>query len=327
MAKVLARSKNYLKSLKNGDVICVKNGSQWFRATILHNFSYEEKFLVRLVDTGMVTTVLGRRGWDYIRLCPPQFLKSPALSFSCHLQSVQFVGDLLTEEVLEKIKTTLPDSELVDLQMYRNGGPVLKRFRDDETEVEFEFYSLPVELTWKIESSDDDPFLPMKVLFFSLTDLFLDHLGIANDGLDTTTDLLNDGDYINPTEKEFTNVHPRPTNTKNSSFQWLPPELPGKSSFYARGIFVDQSGQIYIQLASLKYTIAALRRLLDEKFTNSPPDDEETPMHEGQECCVRWRDGSWTGRQTETGAVQLRVGQAGMSNTLLWRGIVLLLVQ
>ena len=61
--------------------------------------------------------------------------------------------------------------------------------RDDKTEVEFEFYSLPVELTWKVESSDD-PFLPMKVLFFSLTDLFLDHVGIANDGLDQTTDLL-----------------------------------------------------------------------------------------------------------------------------------------
>ena len=270
----------------------IKIGSQWFRASIIQNFCFGEKFLVRLVDTGRVTTVLGRQGWDYIRLCPRQFLTSSALSFSCHLQSVHFVGNLLTEEVLEKIKSLLPNNNLVDLQMYRNGGPVLKRFRDEETEVEYELYSLPVELTWKDESSDE-PFLPMKVLFYSLTELFLEQLGIANDGIDETTDLLDEEDFneVRPTEKEFATVLPR--NAQDSSlFQWLPPELPEKRSFSARGIFVDESGQIYIQLASLKYTIAALRRFLDEKFMDSSPDEDDTPLMEGQSCCVQWRDGS-----------------------------------
>ena len=248
---------------------------------------------MRLVDTGRVTTVLGRQGWDYIRLCPRQFLTSSALSFSCHLQSVQFIGNLLTDEVIEQIKSPLPNNNLVDLQMYRNGGPVQKRFRDEETEVEYELYSLPVELTWKDESSDD-PFLPMKVLFYSLTDLFLDHLGIAHDGIDKTTDLLDEEDFIEeiPTEKEFPNALPM-TVEDSTMFEWLPPELPQKTSFSARGIFVDQSGQIYIQLASLKFTIAALRRLLDEKFMNSLPDEDVRPMVEGQACCVKWRDGSW----------------------------------
>ena len=79
----------------------------------------------------------------------------------------------------------------------------------------------------------------------------------------------------------------------STMFEWLPPELPQKTSFSARGIFVDQSGQISIQLASLKFTIAALRRLLDEKFMNSLPEEDVRPMVEGQACCVKWRDGSW----------------------------------
>ena len=113
------------------------------------------------------------------------------------------------------------------------------------------------------------------------------------DDLDDTVEVdeLDDADEFNNLDfdKEFSHVHPL---DDSSGFRWLDPELPVEDQFTARGTFVDDSGQLYMQLHSSRRTVRVLRQLLNEKFSESEPDLAKT-LSPLQECCARWRDGNW----------------------------------
>ena len=80
----------------------------------------------------------------------------------------------------------------------------------------------------------------------------------------------------------------------NPGFRWLQPELPALKTFSARGILVDESGMIYMQLHSQRDTVRVLKRLLNEKFENSGLAQPAEEFQPGQEVCCKWsKDGSW----------------------------------
>ena len=79
----------------------------------------------------------------------------------------------------------------------------------------------------------------------------------------------------------------------NPGFRWLQPELPALKTFSARGILVDESGMIYMQLHSQRDTVRVLKRLLNEKFENSGPAQPAEEFQPGQEVCCKWKDGNW----------------------------------
>ena len=138
---------------------------------------------------------------------------------------------------------------------------------------------MPVDLTWE-EISRPDPFMPEIVTEYSLTKLSSVKFGITSVEVDEEfVDEMNNEVPV----QEFSDVVPLPD---AEGFRWLDPELPLGKKFTARGTFVDESGQIYIQLHSNRHTVRVLRRLLNEKFINS----EASPL---QECAVQWRDGNW----------------------------------
>ena len=237
----------------------------------------DDKVIVRLVDTGDVVVVSS----EDIRECPEQFLSLPGLAFYCHLEGVYCVDGLVTEEVMDKIRSSVHVDADVDL--VKRGHVIRKKYNDKD--IDHEMFSVPVEITWNKEDSSD-PFQPNEVSHFSLTDICIRHLEIDSNMMMMEQD--NEQDSSN--NKEFDHVSPM---SKSYTFQWLPPELPDKLSFSARGTNVDQSGQIYIQPSNRRQTVKALKRLLNEKFQDSAPDEDQTVLEDGQSCCVRWSDGSW----------------------------------
>ena len=182
-----------------------------------------------------------------------------------------------------KMKNMIPEEYPVIL--HRRGPP--------EQNLKGGFYSLPVDLTWE-EVKWPDPFMPKIVTEFSLTKLIATKVGVTDimADLDETVEVeegcVDDMNNEVPV-KEFSDVVPL---KDAEAFRWLDPELPSKDQFSARGTFVDESGQIYIQLHSHRHTVRVLRRLLNEKFVNSEAGGEPdlAPL---QECAVKWRDGSW----------------------------------
>ena len=258
----------------------------WHRALVLgHQRGHETDVIVRLLDIGHTINV----SVDDVRECPPHLMVMTARVICCHLDGVMFGAELMTEDKLLDVISHLPESRIVEV--IKRGPPVYKQFEDDG--VQYNLYSLPVDLTWQ-HSLSEEPFLPETTSFHSLTELFHKCLGVeTTNPLDDTINLLSEDEANSkqPVEKEFEYV--LPMTRRDSSFQWLAPELPGKHKFSARGIYVDPSGQIYIQPNQQRHTVGVLRHLLNEKLRDSPPDDEESPMKEGQSCCVRWRNGSW----------------------------------
>jgi len=306
-------SSNFVRSLKKDEIVCVQKKGGCFRAKVIQgvdrtsngkisngpcylspdgNYYYNQQndviesndqIIVRLVDTGEVACV---DSVD-IRHCPNKFLTAHAFSFLCHLDKLKGIGSLISEEKLEEVVKHLPMNKVVSLR--REDGPIMMKYKDFG--VEYNFYSLPVDLTWT-KNNNSDPFFPNILSYKSLTELFQMSIGLNKNGyLDNTYELIAEDDI--PTveeEKEFKDIQPM---EESSTFQWLPPELPEKSSFSARGIFVDQSGQIYVQLNSNRQTVGALKRLMNEKFFDSDPDVNQGRMREGQECCVKWRNDGW----------------------------------
>ena len=305
-------STKFVRSLKKGDSVCVQQKGGWFRAQVIQgvngpsngfiltgpcylsqdgDFYYNQQnqndvviesndqIIVRFVDTGEVACVDS----GAIRHCPNKFLTAHAFSFLCHLDKLNGIGSMISEDKFEEVMKNLPENKIVSLR--REDGPIMMKYINFG--VEYSFYSLPVDLTWT-KNNNLDPFFPNILSYKSLTELFQMSLGLnKNEDLDNTYELITEDDI--PTaeeEKEFKDIQPM---EESSTFQWLPPELPEKTSFSARGIFVDQSGQIYVQLNSNRHTVGALKRLMNEKFSDSDPDVNQGRLREGQECVVKWR--------------------------------------
>ena len=266
-----------------GSVVCILINSQWYRAQVVEKEgNLGGKVQVKLVDTGDTMTVTA----EIARTCPLKFLEDRAFCFRCHLQGVPDVG--WTENSKDNVKKMLPESRIVNLRTIVNGAPVLKSWV--ENDVELTEYSLPCDLTW-CSDTEEDPFSPSGRTFNSLVETCLKFVGVETNNFDeeiSEEEVEDVGEFCDIKKQE---VPP--------TFQWLPPQLPESDEFSARGVFVDPSGQIYVQLNSLRHTAHALRKLLMEKFRNSPPDEdhEDNPMTEGQSCCVKWGDpkvdGGW----------------------------------
>jgi len=269
-----------------GTACAVKWSSKWRRAVVVSRMEEETGLVnivtIRLVDLGFTVTT------DVMNLrhLTPQFLSCPALCIICHLYDLKhWAGKQWLEADLLKMKSMIPEDCPVFLR--RRGPP--------EQNLQGGYYSLPVDLYWD-EVKRPDPFMPEIVTEKSFTKLVALEFGVTSsmaDLDDTIEDEENEEDVDDMDNqvsgKEFSDVEPL-KDTEN--FHWQDPELPSDSQFSARGTFVDESGQIYIQLHSQRKTVRVLRRLLIEKFSNT----ESVLCKElkpSQECCVRWRDGCW----------------------------------
>jgi len=272
-----------LENISCGTVCVTKWNSKWFRAVVVSRSEEESNLVdtvtIRLLDWGKIVTT------DVVNLQPlaPMFLSCPALCIICHLHDLQHWTGKEWQEV--EMKSLIPEDHQVIL--LRRGPP--------EQNLGGGYYSLPVDLTWE-EVTRPDPFMPEVVKDYSLTKIIAVKFGIpslaAELELDDTIEVdeeFNDEMYNEVPVQEFTDVVPL---KYIDEFQWLDPELPSEKKFTARGTFVDESGQIYIQLHSHRHTVRVLKRLLNEKFNNSEACLEKnlSPL---QECAVQWRDGNW----------------------------------
>ena len=237
---------------------------------------------VRLVDTGEIMSV----NISSIRICPSEFLALPSLAFCCHIDGLFFMDSPQSHATLNDILKFLPSDKVVQLEV--KGRPVEKSY--ERQNVDFRVFSLPVDVLWS-SSLSSDPFLPPEVKTYSLVEKCKEKLcGLENtifrDGNDEKG-LSDDGENFEGEEFAFVEKM-----TESGLFKWCPPELPRNTSFTARGIVVDDSGQIYVQTNSQKKTVKLLMKLLFEKFGSSQP-DADLSLRQGQECCVRWDDGFW----------------------------------
>jgi len=262
-----------------GSVCAARCGNKWFRAVVVSMVEGEiDTVTVRLVDLGKIEMIKV----ENLKLLYPHFIPSPALAIICHLHGLQHWSDKewLEEQVIT-MKNMLPVDQ--DVTMIHRGGPIMNNCGGH--------YSLPVDLIWE-EIEMPDPFLPKVVTEFSLTKLVAVKFGVTgHDELNDTvevdnSDEMNSEDIVN----EFSHVEPL---QQTENFRWLDPEIPPSTQFTARGTFVDGSGQIYIQLHAQRHTVRVLRRLLNEKFSDSQPDCQVRKLRPMDECCVRWRDGNW----------------------------------
>ena len=155
------------------------------------------------------------------------------------------------------------------------------------------YFSLPADLTWTT-TSVPCPLAPCHTFSHSLTDLVLEKMGVS-----TALDCLNNNnpleleavpDQGEEEEEDFSYVLPL---EDTEGFRWLPPELPRKNVFKARGWFVDGSGQMFVQVYSQRHTLRLIRKLLNQKFQASPGEEERGALRAGQDCCAQWRDGNW----------------------------------
>ena len=273
-------------SLALGSVVCLLLDSQWYRALVIaKEGNLGGKLQVKLVDTGEIRAVLS----ENVRRCPLKFKEDRAFCFRCHLQGVPDIG--LTEENKADIEQMLPENKIVNLRtVFVNGSPVQKSWSEKD-DVELTEYSLPCDLTW-CSDSEEDPFSPSGRTFNSLIETCLKFVGVEINNFDVDISEENLAEDVG----EFCDIIKQEA---SPTFQWLPPQLPESNEFSARGVFVDHSGQIYVQLNSLRHTAHGLKKLLMEKFRNSQPDEdhEENPLVEGQSCCVKWGDpkldGGW----------------------------------
>jgi len=266
------------KANPNPGTVCVaKCGTAWYRAVVVMQEKEGNTVRVRLVDQGRLATT------DMVNILPlaPQFLSSPSFSITCHLHGLQpWIGTEWQDDLLMEMTSFLPHSRVVTL--LKRGAPVQTSSGQ---------HSLPVDLTWE-EVTRSDPFLPNMVKEFSLTELCSDKLGLSTGELEDTVvcDISKEEVDTKADNLEFSHVEPLQC---SDNFKWLDPELPPSTQFSARGTFVDESGQIYMQLHSQRHTVRVVRKLLNEKFSNSQPDSSPSKLRHSQECCARWRDGNW----------------------------------
>ena len=136
--------------------------------------------------------------------------------------------------------------------------------------------------------------MPEIVTEYSLTKLIAVKFGITSVAAELDETVEDYEEFVDEMNnevavKEFSDVVPL---TEAEGVRWLVPVLPLENEFTVRGTFVDESGQIYIQLHSHRHTVRVLRMLLNEKFINSESslDKDLKPL---QECAVQWRDGNW----------------------------------
>eukprot|EP00092_Neocalanus_flemingeri_P018228 GFUD01019728.1.p1 GENE.GFUD01019728.1~~GFUD01019728.1.p1 ORF type:complete len:707 (-),score=233.78 GFUD01019728.1:80-2200(-) len=264
--------------VSTGTVCAAKCDNRWYRAVVVECLMGTEGITVtvRLVDQGRIATT------DIENILPldPQFLCSPTFSFFCHLHGLQpMARKELQEDLVVEMTGLLPPSHVVTL--LRRGPPVESSGQQ----------SLPVDLTWEVVTMPD-PFQPNLVKEFSLTELCAEKFGLTTGSMEDTVteDLSDELDSAEADTHEFSHVEPLKC---SENFHWLDPELPPTTRFAARGTFVDESGQVYIQLHAQRHTVRVIRKLLNEKFSSSEPELPAIKLSHMQECCVRWRDGNW----------------------------------
>ena len=251
----------------------------WHRAILLSTSL--SNLTMRLLDRGLTLTASTKQ---VFRL--PDFLAdleaAPPMALRCHLFCLEpgqeLEGGLEAQKLLAGAETVV---------LHRRGAARLV----GQGGV-FEEVSLPVDLVL-CSNVTSDPFGPREEVEESLIKLLKLTL-FEEDGssdLDKTVEESpgeeEEGARL---DTEFDHVLPM---APSRDFQWLPPCLPASREFLARGTYVDDSGQIHLQLHSQRETVRVLRRLLNEKLLGSEPDCEADSYRERQEVSVRWKDDCW----------------------------------
>merc|ERR1719192_1803698 len=106
------------------------------------------------------------------------------------------------------------------------------------------YYTLPADLTWTTIIVPG-PLAPCQTLSHSLTDLVLQKMGVTSavDSLNNNNPLELEAvpdEFPEVEDDDFSYVQPL---EDTEGFHWLPPQLPRKDLFKARGLFVDRAGQ------------------------------------------------------------------------------------
>jgi len=271
-----------LVSHQAGQLCAVLCGQAWHRAVLVTRQvdQEDELVLVQLLDEGGLHIVHPSQLYEL----GLQFQCGPSWSLPCHLNRV--TDCLGGEEMVREIKNILAEVECPQLEVL--GSPLLTSQGQ---------LSVPVDIKWEQLALHDDPFLPLEMEDCSLSCILVDrgmaqwiHEELKMEDLDKKESNSENEKEEYTIIPEFDLVTPM---KENIYFRWLDPELPATQQFEARGTFVDDSGQIYLQLHEQRATIRLVRRLLQEKFFSSEPDCDPASWRKLQECVVRWRDGLW----------------------------------
>ena len=283
-------------------VCCVLHENNWRRAQVIASRKVAGKVTLKLVDAGEIVEVPSCKLFDL----PAKFLARGGFALFCHIQGVPITkSSILDNERNEaawlEMQQLLPRSTET-VKLVRKGSPL-------PVPELLGILSLPCDLEWTrvihmirfvvlpikvVQVGPTDPFSPNYVENRSLLNMCVAQFEIMFAQFDPADETLPEIDSENneySEDNEFSHVvamHPNP------GFQWLQPELPALETFSARGILVDESGLIYMQLHSQRETVRVLKRLLNEKFENSKPAQLAEDFLPGQEVCCKWsRDGNW----------------------------------
>ena len=191
---------------------------------------------VRLLDRGITITAPTNKVFPL-----PDFLAdletAPPMALRCHLFCLKPGQEVEGRQEAERL---LARAETIVL--HRRGTARLV----NQGGV-FEEVSLPVDLIL-CSNVTSDPFEPREEVEESLIKLLkLDLLEDDNINLGMTMEESCEEEEGLRLEAEFEHVLPM---AASSTFQWLEPELPASREFLARGTYVDESGQIHLQLNS-----------------------------------------------------------------------------
>jgi len=259
--------------LHRGKYVAVRHESHWLRAKIIEN-KLRSKIKVWLVDTGLLVECSA----SDIRNLDPKFATQSATAFLVHLVHFKYCKKDWKDK-----KTFLKD--MIEVVTGRESITLLKRGECVSIEGQNSF---PVEIFW-MEKDAKNPFSPSSLKKTYLSQVLLHCLESSVEGneeeeIDAEDDYNDDMNGNVSTDSECLEV-------EIVESKWKKPNLPTVKKFYARGTFVDEVGQIFVQEYDKEETFKEMCDKINEKFRDSPSDGK--CLKRGQDCTVRYTDNGW----------------------------------
>ena len=241
----------------------------WHRAKV--EGREEDSCLVRLVDEARREVV----AVEELRRMPKQFFEEHAFCFMVHLPACLEggVGEVLDGREVERVLGGRRKVTVV-----RRGVP----------EQVCGTWSLPAELAWT-EADHITPVGPAVTRTAFLSQLLL---AAAREEMveEREQEELEEQDTL---EEELSGTLGRSTEVA-ATFRWRDPVLPSSTTFLASCTFVDEVGQVYVQVEEAREEWLQLRSRLEAAMERSAADCPREAFRPGQEVLARWgRDGRW----------------------------------
>ena len=233
----------------------------------------EGSCLVRLVDEARREVV----GVAEVRKMPKQFVEEHAYCFMVHLPACVGVG---VKEVLGGRR------EVEEVLGGRREVTVIRRGVPEQV---CGAWSLPAELAWT-EADHTDPVAPSVTRTAFLSQLLLAAAREKDVEVMREQEEVEEQDTL---EEELSGTLGRSTEVA-ATFRWRDPVLPSTTTFLASCTFVDEVGQVYVQVEEAREECQQLRPRLEAAMERSLADCPREAFRPGQEVLARWwRDGRW----------------------------------